>query len=145
MSKPKYLYHGSAQKIKGKKLIPHQPHDLENRPENLHQAVYATHVKEIAIAMAIISCRGVRYSSLSFSQTPPGVIYQGWPQQQKIYLYTLPVDSFQPNGGKGKQWISFQPVKPVKVEELLIKDYLYLIKRATQEEFEKWIKKYKIF
>ena len=140
--KPKYLYHGSPKKIVGNELIPHQAHDLGKRPENLHKAVYATSERKLAIAMAIISSKGVIYSSLRFSGNPPGIIYQGWPEQEKIYLYTLPVDTFQPSGHGGKQWVSFQPVQPVKVEELLIKDYLYLVRQATREEFEHWIKKY---
>ncbi len=142
MLKPKYLYHGSPKKIIGDELIPHQAHDLEKRPENLHKAVYATSEKELAIAMAIISAEGVIYSSLSFGDFPPGVIYQGWPEQEIVYLYTLPVESFEPCGPQSKQWISYQPVKPIKIEELLLEDYLHLVRKASADEAKKWIARY---
>ena len=73
--KPKYLYHANVRRIEGNKLLPRQAKDLENLPENLHKAVYATNIKNIAIAMAIISCKGVNASSLKFKKKPFGIIY----------------------------------------------------------------------
>ncbi len=67
--KPKYVYHGSVRKIKGSKLLSRKAKDLGNNPENLHKAVYATNIKNIAIAMAIISCKGVNSASLKFKKS----------------------------------------------------------------------------
>lgn len=139
----KYLFHGSTKEIKGNRLLPNQASDLGERPENLHKAVYATDVKEIAIAMAIISCKGVNYSSLDFKKKPFGIIYEGWPEQKNIYLYSLPRETFKQDGGSGHQYHSIKPVKPSKVEKLKTDDYIYLVRKATNSEKEKFFEKYK--
>ncbi len=142
--KPKYLYHGSIKKIKGEKFIPRKQQDLGNKPENLHKGVYATNVKGIAIAMAIISCKGVYGAGLKFNKKPFGKIYDGWPKQKYIYLYTLPSKSFRQSGEDGKQWVSSEAVKPLKVEKLVVEDYLKLVKKATNDETKKWLKKHNL-
>jgi len=141
--KPKYLYHGSVREIDGDKLLPKQATDLEERPENLHCAVYATSIKDIAIAMALISCKGVNCSGLGFKKRPFGIIYEGWPEQEYIYLYTLPSRTFKQEGGSGNQWRSIEPVKPSKVEKLKTNDYIFLVRKSTDRENEKFFKKYK--
>ena len=70
LTKPKVLYHGSIKEIEGDYFIPKKPQDLEQNLDNLHVGVYATSDKEIAIAMAIISCKGVDWSSLAFNKKP---------------------------------------------------------------------------
>jgi len=139
--KPKYLYHGSPRELEGDALVPKQSKDLGNRPENLHKAVYATEIKGIAIAMAIIACKGVTGGSLNSVKEPHGIIF-GLPEQDYIYLHTLSSDTFEP--AVRPQWVSHVPVKPVKTEKLLVKDYLHLVRKATKEEYEKWKEKYKI-
>ena len=139
----KYLFHGSTREIEGDKLLPRQATDLGERPENLHKAVYATDVKDIAIAMAIISCKGVNCSSLDFKKKPFGIIYEGWPEQKNIYLYYLPRETFKQDGGSGHQYHSTEPVKPSKVEKLKINDYISLVRKATDSEREKFFEKYK--
>lgn len=141
--KPKYLYHGSVRKIEGDKLLPKQAEDLEEKSENLHCAVYATNVKDIAIAMALISCKGVKFSSLYFKVSPFGVIYEGWPKQEYIYLYTLSSKTFKQKGGSGNQWYSKEPVKPSKVEKLKVNDYISLVRKSTDRERKKFFEKYK--
>ena len=144
MKKPKYLYHGSAKKLKVNKLTPRPAKDLLNKPENLHTAVYATDIKEVAIAAALINCKGVKGSTLYFTtEKPYAKIYGGWPEQEYIYLYTLPSKTFIQEGGRGSQYYSEVPVKPLKVEKLAIKDYLSLINKATKKERENFLKKYK--
>lgn len=142
--KLKHVYHGSIRKIRGNKLLPRQAKDLGNNPENLHRAVYATDVKDIAIAMAIISCKGVNEASLKFGKRPFGIVYDGRPKQNFIYLYSLPIKTFKQEGGKGNQYYSLKPVKPVKAEKLSVRNYMDLIRRATKKEKEKWNKKYGI-
>lgn len=142
MQKPKYLYHGSAREIIGNTLQPKQAHDLGKRIENLHMAVYASSDKEISIARAIISCKGVVSSSLSFGRKPYGTIYEGWPEQNFIYFYTLSSNSFIQSKKGSKQWHSLEEVKPIKVEKIIVKNYLYLVRKANEEETKKWLKKY---
>lgn len=136
----KYLYHGSSKKLIRDKLIPKKPTDLGKRKRDIRRGIYASDKKEIAIAMAMISCKGVEYSSLSFNKKPFGTIYKGKPQQTYVYLYTLFSDKFKKIGKD--EWISSVPIKPIKIEKLKIKDYINLIRKATKEEKERWFKKY---
>ncbi|MFH1585212.1 MAG: hypothetical protein ABIB79_00410 [archaeon] len=140
--KTKYLYHGSIKKLKGKSLIPRKPQDIEENQDNLHKAVYATNIKDVAIAMAIISCKGVYGARLKFSKKPYGIIYDGWPRQEYIYIYTLPPDTFKQTGKINKQWVSFKSVKPIKVKRISVKNNLNLIRKATKKEVNMWCKKY---
>lgn len=142
--KNKYLYHGSIRPIIGDKLIPKKAKDLGKRKENMHKAVYATNVRGIAIAMAVISCEGVHGASLQFKQKPYGIIYEGWPKQENIYLYFLPVFSFVGMGGKGKQFASFKSVRPIKIQKLEVNKYLRFVRKATKKEREEWFEKNKI-
>jgi len=142
INKPKYLYHGSVQKIKGNKLKPKQPHDLGNRKENLHKAVYASSNKEISIAMAIISCKGVISASLRFMKKPYGIIYEGWPKQDFIYLYTIFSNTFVQSKKGSKQWHSIKAVKLFKVDKIKVRDCLHLVRKARKKEIKKWIAKY---
>jgi hypothetical protein len=138
----KILYHGSPNKIEGEKLIPHKAEDLEKKEENMYKAVYATDNKEIAIAMAIISSKGIHASSLK-KEKPYGRIYKGKLEQNEVYLYYLDAKDFQQQkGNELGQWISESAVKPIKVEKIKIKDYLNLVRDATEAEKQRWKKKY---
>ena len=136
-----FIYHGSPKKLIGNKLIPKKATDLGNRKENLHTGVYATDIKEVAIAMAIISSKGVICSSLK-NNKPYGIIYDGWTEQRNIYLYSLSKKNFKNTPPNKHQYVSETPIKPVKIEVLKIKDYLNLIRKATKDEKEKFDKKY---
>lgn len=141
----KSLFHGSTRLIKGK-LIPKTAEDLEEHPSNIIKAVYATDKKEVAIAMAIISLRGVNGASLLDYKKgkPVGKIYIGWPKAKYVYLYTLPEKTFKKSKGVRNQYYSEKPVKPINVERINIKDYLHLIKKATKKETLAWCKKYNL-
>jgi len=132
--KTKCLYHGSPKKLIGGKLIPKKPIDLGKQKENLYSGIYASDIKEIAIAMAILSCKGVLYSSLDLSQKRKGVIYSGWPKQEYVYLYTLPSEEFRKSKRMSHQFVTQKPVKPIKTEELKIEDYINLVRNATKKE-----------
>jgi len=137
------LYHGSSKKLIGKKLIPKKPIDIDNKPSNLARGVYATDLRDAAIAMAIISCNGVRGASLGMGRNIkiPGVIYHGFPKQNYIYLYTLDSKGFKSIGGGMHQFILEKSVKPIKTEKLKVKNYLYLVRKANKKEIKKFDKK----
>lgn len=128
--KIRYLYHGSTRPLVGEYLLPNKPYDLENKLDNLHEAVYATSNINIAIVMAIISSKGVNYASLKFDKKPYGEIYEGWPKQKFVYLYVLPSKTFIQSGEKGKQWISNVKVKPLKCLKIKIDKYLSLVRKV---------------
>jgi hypothetical protein len=138
--KKEYLYHGSPRKLKGKSLIPKKPHDLGKKRENLTKGIYATDVKNSAIAMAIICAKGVRSGSLLYRKK--SVIYEGQPKQKYVYLYYLPFKTFKRTSKRSHQWVSIVKVKPTKIERLKVKNYLNLIRKATKEEVKKFYKKY---
>jgi len=143
MRKPKILYHGSPNKLIGNNLMPSKGEDYEDRPENNQTGVYATEVKEIAIAMAIISSKGVIGAGLDDYKPgkSPGIIYIGRPKQKYVYLYTLSPEGFKQTPSIKKQWISKKPVKPIKIERLNVKDYKHLIRYPEEEEVKKWKEK----
>ncbi|MFH1840339.1 MAG: hypothetical protein ABH849_04280 [Nanoarchaeota archaeon] len=143
--KSKLLYHGSPSKIKGEKLLPKKARDLGNRKENIQTGVYATDIKGVAIARALISSKGVKKSSLlKYTPNKPiAAIYEGWPEQSFIYLYTLPFENFKKTGKIKSQWIAHKPIKPLKIEKLEVSKYLHLIRKASKKEIKEWDKKYK--
>lgn len=145
----KILYHGSSKKLMGDKLIPKRTIDLGKNPENLIKGVYATDIKELAIAMAIICSKGVNSSGLNFKKyekgKSKGIIYEGWPNQKEIYLYILPSRNFTKSKGIIHQFVSEKPVKPLKIERLKVENYLYLVKKADDKEKQIWEKKYNSF
>ena len=96
--KPKYLYHGSAKKLIGNKLIPKQATDLAENPNNILNGIYASSLKDEAIAMALLKCKGViggasvqiRNKLSRNKYNIEAIVYGGWPKQKYIFLYTLP-------------------------------------------------------
>lgn len=138
-----YLYHGSAHKIKGKKLLPKRPGDLENNPENLIRGVYATDIKELAMGMALISCKGVLASGINFEKgKTKGIVYDGWPNQKSFFLYTLSPEGFKQSRGIKNQFVSRDPVVIKGEEELKVSDYIRLIRKANKKEIGRFKKKY---
>lgn len=134
------MYHGSIRKIKGEKLLPRQARDLEENPESMYKAVYATDVRDAAIGMALISCKGID-ARLNFRR-PFGVIYRGWPKQEYIYLYSIPQKTFIRGKKYKHEFYSFDSVKPFRIEKLKVKDHLHLIRKASEKEKRTWFKKY---
>ncbi len=143
MEKPRYLYHGGAKKLIGEELIPKKANDLGRQPEDNQEAIYASDVRDEAIIAGITSCKGVGRSSYGVKDGKTyGIIYTGWPEQEFFYLYTLSSDKFE-NIPKGShQWISSDPVKPVRIEKLSVKENIYLVRKATEEETEAHIQKF---
>ena len=109
--------------------------------------VYASDVKDEAIAMGILKCKGVGSSSCGVyrkhSTKVDAIIYEGWPEQSYFYLYTLSSKTFQSKPRGSHQYLSLMPVKPEKIERLLLRDYIYLVRRATEKEKEEWFEKYR--
>ncbi len=150
MPKPKYLYHGSGRKLVGGKLIPKKANDLGNVKDNSLKGIYASSVKEQATSMAMHSCKRVSVGSLQMHKVKEklkvkdSVVYHGWPKQKYIYLYYLSPKTFKNIPLGSPQWVSLVPTKPLKIEKLLVKDYIHLIKKATKKERATFFKEHKI-
>lgn len=144
MKRRKLLYHGSSVKLIGENLFPSKGDDSKDRPENNKLGVYATDVKEIAIAMAIISSRGIVGAGLDdyVDGKPPGVIHIGKIKQKYVYLHILSNKGFKKTPTTKHQYISLKSVKPIKSEKLLVEDYKYLIRYSSKIEGKKWKEKY---
>jgi len=139
MKKPDVLYHGGPRPLEGAYLMPSQPRDTNDDPNNLHYGIYATPVRLVAVAAPIVMGPGVKDGCLSMSEEPPhAIIYDGLPLIEKLFLYTLPSDSFFPTQNE-MQWVSSAPVKPLDVEELKLKDHQNIIWKCTPAEFDKWL------
>ncbi len=136
MKKIRFLYHGSSKRLVGNKLIPKKAKDISNNPKNTKKAVYATDIKNVAIAMAVISSKGVVRSSLDmFKVKKPGTIYKGKLESEIIYLYTLNAKDFKKSSPKSHQFFSTKAVKPIKTQKLKVKNYLKLIKYKNKKDF----------
>lgn len=136
------LYHGSPRKLTGEKLKPSWGDDSDERPDNKVWGVYASDLKQFAVTIALLQCRGVKGSVERFRK-PLGTIYGGaLPKQTYIYLHTLPAKTFTKSRAIQHQYISKRAVKPLATERLLVKDYLYLIRLAGKRESATWFAKY---
>jgi len=145
MNKSAILYHGSSNKLIGDKLNPSQGDDSDERPENKQFGVYATDRKDLAIVMGILGCKDVIGGSIDEYDKDKlnARIYGNFPNQEFIYLYHLPIETFKQTKIDKHQFVSLVAVKPIKTEKIRVKDYTYLIKKATKDETDKWMKKYK--
>lgn len=70
------------------------------------------------------------------------IIYDGFPEQDYFYLYTLNSDGFENKPSGSCQWVSLKPVKPVRMERLSVKDHIHLVRKASKKEREKWFSKF---
>lgn len=145
MQKPLYLYHGSGRELIGDKLLPKKAIDLDENPDNSLEGIYASDIKDEALAMGVLSCKGVGPASLGTDQEGNVVarMYKGEPEQEYFYLYTLSSQTFRETPQGSHQWVSLEPVKPEKIEKLPVKEYLHLVRKATEEEKEEFFKKHK--
>ena len=150
MEKPKYLYHGSGKKLIGDTLTPKKANDLAGTKDNSLNGIYTSSVKDQAISMALHSCKGVGEGELGMHKVngelriQDSIIYRGWPNQKYIYLYTLPSENFHNKPLGSAQWVSFKSVKPEKIEKLLVKEHIHLVRKATDREREEFFKKHNI-
>ena len=130
----KVLYHGSLHKIDGP-LRPGQPHDRAKTPDNMRYGVYASHKRNVAIAVALCKAtKGIAAVNLlnRNERRPPGELWYGrLPDDGTIYLYTLDSDSFE---YRQSQWVSINPVTPVRCEVLRIRDHLHLVRKLPLHE-----------
>ena len=142
--KPKYLYHGMPNELHGAYLLPHKARDLGRNPHNMRKSVYATDIKEAAIAMSIISSKGVHASSINLEETNnwQAIIYEGWPEQEHVFLCTLNPRTFIQFPPNSHQWASSIKVKPSRIEKLSISKYITLVRKATRQEQKTWSEKY---
>ena len=112
--------------------------------EKIKKGVYATDIKNNAIAMAIISSKGVISGSLNFKKNKKAIIYEGWPRQKYVYLYGFLSKGFIKDSKKSSEWISQNKVKIINLKKLKIKNYLNLVRKATDEEIKRFFKKHNI-
>jgi hypothetical protein len=144
MRKIKVLFHGSPNKLKGNTLNPSKGNDSEERPENNQFGVYASDRRDLAIVMGIFGCKDVIGGSIDEYKDDKlnAKLYGEFPKQEYIYLYHLPLETFKQTKIDPHQFISLVSVKPLKIEKIKIKNFLYLIKKVTKKEIDSWIKKY---
>jgi len=145
MRKPKYVYHGSPKKINGKFVL-RVPRDLGKCKHNIMNGIYASSVKNKAIGMAVCGAKGVVSSGMGFDigDRKKGVIYEGWPSQEYVYLYTFFSETFKRCPKNSTQFVSMKSIIPIKTEKLKTKNYLKFIRKASKKELCDFIKKYKV-
>ena len=135
--KPPVLYHGSAEKLAV--LEPRPAHGVGSDEDQLN-AVYATHLKNLAIAFSIpilpnenggfsfgVDLRVERPEDLNDDVEPRIDLEAGSLDLDRPgYVYVLPADTFEKVDPW--QWASSQPVKPVEVIRIDPKCYAHWIR-----------------
>jgi hypothetical protein len=130
----KFLYHGSTHKILGKIEPRKCMCDFGDNPDEKLKAVYATDRRGLAIGYAILVCDGVVESGLDDQRKRPpySIIRIGWPKNfnTKLYIYKLPPKGFKRVRGEEHEYYSLEPVKPVSVETIKLKDYIHYARKS---------------
>ena len=131
-AKPPVLYHGTAEKLA--RIEPRSAHGVGPEHDKL-EAVYATHLRNIAIAFSL-PIRPIENGGFSFGvdlgiERPEDLNDDVEPRvdlevgsldlSRSGYVYVLPSDTFEQVDVW--QWASSQPVKPLDV--ILIDPNLY--------------------
>lgn len=120
-----YLYHGSSGYFD--KLIPQQAYDI-GFEEGCKKAVYATSNKNMALAFALGSVPNKNGEIERVMMPEFGdimVFEKGTPNYGgKGYLYVLDKKKFQ--HAMGSQWVCFEEIEPIEIQEIEVDDYLYL-------------------
>ena len=120
-----YLYHGSSGYFD--KLIPQQAYDI-GFEEGCKKAVYATSNRNMALAFALGSVPNKNGEIERVMMPEFGdimVFEKGTPNYGgKGYLYVLDKKKFQ--HAMGSQWVCFEEIEPIEIQEIDVNDYLYL-------------------
>jgi hypothetical protein len=135
MKNPKYLYHGSAEKLKF--LTPQRP-EGKNDSKSCVKGIYATSDKKFALAIS--ACRSSKaVHAFNNRNTHVQNIYKGWPNENAIvYLYILDSKDFSHNSGS--EWIAKKKVTPIKIEKHKVKDLAHLYRKSNKKELNEWLK-----
>ncbi len=134
MKKPKYLYHGSSKKIPV--LEPRAP-PFKDLPINSVKAVYATHSKDLALAMGAM--RTAKVSAFGNRKTFQQNVVAGWPDEKAfVYLHYLDSKHFKHN--YGGEWISTKKAKPVKIKKFKVADLKHLWRKSNKKELKEYLK-----
>jgi hypothetical protein len=122
MNKPKVLYHGRRDRVDI--LEPRQAAGYGGDAD-CEKAVYAVAVREWAIPFAI-TFAPTGSDAVFFVDTessPPRIRLRKtevrW--NETGYLYTLPADAFERIDDR--QWVSYSPVAPIRVEKINPTDF----------------------
>lgn len=120
-----YLYHGSSGYFE--KLIPRQAYDI-GFEEGCKKAVYATSNKNMALAFALgaVPNKNGEIERLMMPEFGDIMVFEkGTPNYGgKGYLYVLDKKKFQ--HAMGSQWVCFEDIEPIEIQEIDVDDYLYL-------------------
>ncbi|MFH1376052.1 MAG: hypothetical protein ABIH25_00280 [Candidatus Woesearchaeota archaeon] len=131
---PKYLWHGSTKKVNI--IKPSKAIDLSKHPDSNRKGVYATDLKELAIEFGLADKKLHKYADYSKKPVQIVLIEGDIRKGKKFYLYKLKNKGFKEMPKKSHQWVSFKEIKPLKIEELNVDDYLHLIRKANKKDKE---------
>ena len=133
--KPKYLYHGTSRKIRGKYLIPFKASDKSSKANSL-KAVYATERKDIALGMALSSAKYTK-SMGNYAEKPyASAFVRGDPTKhlKQVYLCKLSSKTFEQKPKGSHQWVSLEPIKVLSIKTFKTKDLNQYWRKASDKE-----------
>lgn len=135
MRKPRYLFHGSSRRYN---VLKPKLADDWRFEAGRHFGVYTTSNQDLALAFALGGVpdkTGTCHRIIREKDRKPlkMTFIRGHPKFGcKGYLYKLSSRGFHHVGGD--QWVCENPVKPIKIIEINVNDYLHLFRYATPKE-----------
>ena len=128
IAKPRYLYHGSPEKLD--RIEPRPARGVGPEKDRLN-AVYATHIQNLAIVFSLpfIPNENNNLSfQVSFQTDEPEIHLEAGSldMSRPGFLYTLPSASF--GQLDDEQWVSYGPVEPCGKVRINPKDFLHWLR-----------------
>lgn len=128
IAKPPHLYHGSPQKLE--RIEPRPARGVGPEKDRLN-AVYATHIRNLAIAFSLpfIPNENGNLSIRISSQTDEPEIHleAGSINWSRLgILYIVPSDSFEQLDDE--QWVAYGPVEPCDKVQINPKEFLHWLR-----------------
>ncbi len=132
-SSDEYLWHGS--KNRNEVLVPRQARDTGGAESSNKNAVYATPIEDVAIAMGMTTPGS---ETGMFPDDPQMVLFKGKIRKgEMVYLHKVPKDLFIKHNSR--EYYSKPDVKeitPIEIKEVPVDDHLDLIRTVTPQDLE---------
>lgn len=131
MKKPKFLYHGSRNRIEV--LKPRLP--PKDMPHNSKKGVYATDNKNYALGMGLASKNSEAFRSRKTSQIN---FIKGPPRHKYVYLHV--VDSKDFKKSFRDEYVATKAIKPVKIMRFEVAELGHLWRKSSKKELKEFLK-----
>jgi len=132
----RYLWHGSAKRIRSRFLLAYRPGDRSSEDNSL-LGVYATDRKDIALGMALAGSPHTR-SFGDYERRPFQIVFvRGSPRLRYVYVYNVASRGFVERPPGSHQWVAANAVRILSREKHSVASLSRYWRRGTRVE-RKW-------